>query len=350
MKKFVVIGLSILLAVFLVESYLQLFSNNKPLSTEWILLEGEERSWSSDPDVIFITNRVRDLLNAPKTDRKTLITLGDSFTQGDPVEEKDNFPNILQSLLTGASSDLQIVNLGVGGFGADQELRLFQKYLKQNHRPSVVVWSFYNNDIYENYTQPVFDLTTNGLTPLPANANWIYKREIFYDSIPLPRSIKMRSRLINWLLLLFERSKTAQVPPSYRSNPEKWSMLKISKELETMDSLSRQYDFRWIPVLIVPQAAYLNENERQEPAQWTMADHQVLQEILERRADVLTLDFSQHSASDSPVLGTNSQIANDYFADEIRDHLPMGVRHFNETGYKLFAHRVFDQLKIGALK
>lgn len=83
-----------------------------------------------DPDTIFLSKTVREtLIRTPEPTRKILATTGDSFTEGDYIPKDFSYPNVLQRLLGQEFYDFRVDNLGVGGFGADQSFRLFQKYL-----------------------------------------------------------------------------------------------------------------------------------------------------------------------------------------------------------------------------
>jgi lysophospholipase L1-like esterase len=303
--------------------------------------------WFSDPEVIFITNRVRSIINSqPQEKQKTIVIIGDSFTQGDPVPYKDNYPSVLQQTLNEKLYDHHVVNLGVGGFGTDQELRLFQKYLTNHPAPSVVIWQFYNNDIYENYTQPVFDVQNNKLVPLSAKTNWIYLRQQFYDSVPLPRSIKMSSLLLNRTLHLFEKRKTAQIPPAFIGRGEDWSQLKIREELAEMTRLANQHGFHFYPFFITPQAMYIQEPNRSQAAQWTASDFIIISGEAHNFAGVFIQNFLL-SGEEEGVATKSALVADAYFANDGRDPMVLGVRHLNERGYHALAEQIFQLLKDG---
>lgn len=345
-KKVGLFVISIIAALICVELALRTFTVKKALSLEWLLLEDTKEKWRLDPDVIFITNRVYKIL--PTSDpglNKTIVTLGDSFTVGNPVEEKSSYPSVLQQLFTGKSYTYQVINLGVGGYDTDQEFRLFQKYIENGHRPDVVVWSFYYNDIYENCTRPLFDVKNSTLVSLNAKMNWVYIRQLLYDSIPLSKKVKTQSYVLNRIFYFFEQLKGTYVPHQYQSHEINWSQLKISLELDGMEKMAQQYGFDFYPILITPQAAYIQEAERSEIAQWTMSGHNALQSALTNKTDVFTFSFSSKNASESAVLGANTDTIKDYFADKTRDSSPLGARHFNENGYAKLAEGVFNLIK-----
>jgi hypothetical protein len=60
--------------------------------------------------------------------------LGDSFAMGDGVERGELFADVLENLLP----KTEVVNLGVSGYGTDQELLTYLRRGRQ-YRPDVVL-------------------------------------------------------------------------------------------------------------------------------------------------------------------------------------------------------------------
>ncbi len=343
------IVLSIVASVLVCELLLRRFSQKQQLSVEWLLYENNKDEWVTDENVIFITNKVKNKINNVRnTNKKLLVALGDSFMQGDPVKEQDNFPSILQQSIQNDGKDFDVINLGVGGYGPDQEFRLFYELIKAGNQPDVVIWSFYNNDIYENITQPTYDIDRNlNLIALRAKNNWIYKRQRLFDLMPLPRYIKTHSYLINRLLAFFENQKNSQVPHANADNQKSWAIAKLNKEIDTMEELSQKLKFKLMYVLITPQSDYIPVEQRGEPARWIENDYEKLRYSLRKRRGLLTLDFKTllSSSTSGGVLGLTSDLKDTLFSDATKDPLPMGVRHFNKKGYFLFAQSVYQYLK-----
>jgi hypothetical protein len=103
-----------------------------------------------------------------------LIFLGDSFVWGFDVEQNERFTEQLQAMLP----EWEILNLGVSGYGTDQEFLLLQKVV-DTLRPDVVLTIFCSeNDQTDNssnsrygYFKPYFVAKGNELhvsgTPVP---------------------------------------------------------------------------------------------------------------------------------------------------------------------------------------
>ena len=95
-----------------------------------------------------------------RTATRRLVVLGDSFVWGLGVEDDELFTSLLARE---SSPPLEVVNLGVSGYGTDQELLLWQQ-LGRRFRPDVVLlvvtpWT----DLYDNpygerygYQKPFF--------------------------------------------------------------------------------------------------------------------------------------------------------------------------------------------------
>ncbi len=78
-------------------------------------------------------------------DKPRIAFLGDSFVWGYEAEQPERFTEKLQARLPG----WEVVNLGVSGYGTDQEWLLLQRWFDR-YRPDVVVLVFSDNDVDEN--------------------------------------------------------------------------------------------------------------------------------------------------------------------------------------------------------
>ncbi len=65
----------------------------------------------------------RDYTAEVRAGRYRVICLGDSFTMGYGVDDADTFPARLESL----SDELEVINMGLGGFGVDQDYLWFER-------------------------------------------------------------------------------------------------------------------------------------------------------------------------------------------------------------------------------
>ena len=139
--------------------------------------------------------------------RPAMVVLGDSMVWGFDVEEEERFTEKMRHMLP----DWQIFNLGVSGYGTDQQLLLLQEHI-QHYRPRLVLLVFHpENDFddntapirYEGYPKPWFTLDADGLelrgVPVPESRNHRLVRHPWLAN----------SRLAVTLLDLWIRQRTA---------------------------------------------------------------------------------------------------------------------------------------------
>ncbi len=150
----------------------------------------KELGWSPIPDLtlqfegsrsIHVSNNkngFRDIDHGKKL-KKRIAFLGDSFVWGYDVESEDRFTNKLQKQLPG----WEIFNLGISGYGSDQEYLLLQKWF-DNIKPDVVICCFTLNDWQDNransryggYFKPYFEYDNFKLikkgVPVPKGLNY----------------------------------------------------------------------------------------------------------------------------------------------------------------------------------
>ncbi|MGI9431551.1 MAG: SGNH/GDSL hydrolase family protein, partial [Myxococcota bacterium] len=123
-------------------------------------------------------------------ERPRLLVLGDSFVWGFDVDEDERFTARLQERLPG----WEVLNLGVSGYGTDQELLLLRRELAQ-YAPEIVLLVYAeendrkdnsSNRRYGPYYKPYFVRGVTGLeqrgtpvpTPLPYLARqhpWLFQ-------------------------------------------------------------------------------------------------------------------------------------------------------------------------------
>ena len=84
-----------------------------------------------------------------------IVGLGDSFTQGYEVNVEETYLFRLQQLLGERGLNVEVINLGVSGYGTAEELVMLREFgFKFN--PDVVVVGYYTNDISDNVRSHLF--------------------------------------------------------------------------------------------------------------------------------------------------------------------------------------------------
>ncbi len=124
----------------------------------------------------------RDRPHGAKT-KPRIAFLGDSFVWGYDVEANERFTELLQKRLPG----WEVLNLGVSGYGTDQELILLQRWWDR-YQPDVVMLVFSDDDLFTNgfneylysYYKPYFEEADGRLVergvPVPKSFRY-YRRE-----------------------------------------------------------------------------------------------------------------------------------------------------------------------------
>lgn len=323
------------------------------LPVTWILTEQE---WDIDPDTIFIKKSVAEKIANFKpqhSQRPLIVALGDSFTAGNPVAEKNNFVSRFSHALLHKGYDHDILNVGVSGFGPDQELTLMKRILHKGIRPKIVIWTFYVNDLFENGQQPTFTIDKEKkLTAIPGSEDFIYQRQKFFNAIPLPVEVKGQSAVVAVLLHAFKFNLNQQIQPQYRPPTQnyQWAMEKLKLEVQQMHELSAQYDFVIVPVLIESQRSYFfpEQLKTMPPAESYEDTFNLMNTFLENEPNYLMLNLNElvQSPEYNHLFHRCAQGGIDYFIadDDLRDSLPFGVRHFNEKGYDIFGQIMAEHL------
>lgn len=148
------------------------------------------------------------------SDKPRIVFLGDSFVWGLDVESNERFIEKLRIKIP----EWSIYNLGVSGYGTDQELMILMKHYDY-YRPDIIFLLFCtDNDDYDNthnmvyngYYKPYFTLEQGNLqlrgTPVPKSENYyLYNHDLLsksycfrlivraYYSLIAPASIEVKN-------------------------------------------------------------------------------------------------------------------------------------------------------------
>ncbi|MBT3217649.1 MAG: hypothetical protein HN348_01040 [Proteobacteria bacterium] len=327
-----------------------------PLQSAWRLTHTHKVVL--DDDVIVMTPKfTHDKFYHRTKDRYLLVALGDSFTEGYPVarcedprvtcEKDDSWPGSLANNLSDRGVSIQVVNAGYSESGPDQHLRHFTDHILPRLKPDIVIWQFCANDLLDNYIFPTYSIENGELTPLSGRDNWLWKRQNFWNKLPLPQWVKSRSRVLQALTFVFQSNSRQQVPEQYKSDPRQWSIDKLEKEIAMMNHLAEEVGFQVYFVLIAPQSIYLRETD---PERWdkfiNMPDYSAMLSILSQQpnfelAYFETPELVAHGIQ--PTIAGPPGVSEMIFVDK-RAALKLGFRHYNENGYRLVADRMADRL------
>ncbi len=316
---------SVFASILIAELALRVFGDDLKLSQP-SYLQGRFRV--IDRDLIMIPRRyLEESHYQTEEGADVIVTLGDSFTKGFPVRSEDSYPEVLKQLLREAGWQVDVLNVGMGNSGPDQQLRLFEKHLLPRVKPSIVVWVFYANDLYDNIRQPTYDIEDDALVPRDCSDHWLYVRQQFYDAFPGADLLREHSHLFRLLLKSFESSELV-----IDATTTAWSEHKIALEIQRMEHLARQHGFLTCYAVIAPQSLYL---ARTAPKAWNKhfasRGYSLLREAVSDAPGLVEIFFEED--------------ANAIFATEDRDKNREGDRHFNEHGYRLLAETLAAELR-----
>jgi hypothetical protein len=205
-----------------------------------------ERHRTSEYDVAVRVNAQgfradREYGEVPPPGVTRVVAVGDSFTYGQGVEAHEAFPALLERALPAT----EVVNLGVAGYGTDQQLLMLQSR-GWRFRPDVVVLGLYATNVFRNddpvhdhFGKPVFRRGPNGAlvlanVPVPAAGA---------AAVPREKSLVERSRL---LAKVWDRLE-------YRGFGEAWDI--TEGILERFAEVTRQAGARLVVVVIPTEQA-----------------------------------------------------------------------------------------------
>jgi hypothetical protein len=117
----------------------------------------------------------RILPEAPDS-AQTILIMGDSFAFGEGVDIEDRFDVVMAPLLGGP----RLINIGAGGYGADQEWIAARPHLSELGEGDVVLVLLYKNDFYDVLRQrfalrakPYFASDGRGFALVAPQTNWL---------------------------------------------------------------------------------------------------------------------------------------------------------------------------------
>lgn len=327
-QKFILSFISLITGLLCLELSLHLLKWKPYLRDEWMLKSVHHLP---NDNLLFFSDSINEILSRETIDdQRTVIFLGDSFTEGFPVVSVDSYPNKLAAVLHGQGYDINPVNAGVGAYAPDQEYKLFKDYLLPRFKPSLVIWQFYSNDLWDNIFNSLYSSKDGDLVEIKTSTHRLNLRSQMYPNLPSSQALLENSRLLRVGFYLLEKIWVYQLLD--RTDPISWSTEKIDLEISKMNQLAASYGFKVIYVLVAPQAKYLIEDRDDQPqSNYPLQEHNLLRELLSRQTNFVDLYFKNFSEL------LLSRDINDYYVNDGSDGQPVGDRHFNALGYELMA-------------
>lgn len=186
-----------------------------------------------------------------------VLVLGDSMTFAEGVESADTFPEVVERRL---SSNMEVINAAIRGYGPDQELLLFDE-LVPIYRPDVAVLAVYVENDYEDVLYGhLFEARGAELVPVPLSEDSsqkyrYYRQQSRIQGLPGYQFLVAHSHTMNLVRRWWGWREFHQVFPQYEADHQReeqaWSVLRLVLTRWIERARAEQIEPRW---LLLPAA------------------------------------------------------------------------------------------------
>ena len=236
-----------------------------------------------------------------------IITLGDSETFPDTVMIEEQYGKVMEPMLEEKwEKDIEIINMGVSGYGTQQSFKWFQR--KGNEfNPDIVTYLFVANDLIENVEQRYTIISGSRV-----DRSWENKPVLGV----IQMSIYQKSRLAReaYRMLKGTGKSVTKKSESKKLGKEKWEVMK-----STLHEMQKYYEEKNIQFVVIINPLDTSEENR---------------EIIQRMENILD---ELNIAYVNPTNTYNKQGGKEKFRWEFDSHL-------NPKGHKLVAQEVANHL------
>lgn len=252
------------------------------LQWSWVLgLEGDETNslitnkhefipdarliYRSKPNVPDVTDaygfrlQSSDTKIATNTKKKILLTLGDSTTWGDSVNNYETYPYHLSQLL----SDYTVINAGTRSYGPDQEYLYFKDVIVHTYgiKPYMLIWTLYVNDINDMVYFPLFIPFQNKLFQIPGWINGMYLVRQLLQYLPVSF---VNSRPGNFLLYHIQHINLVRIAYNSPTKKAQFAQDKLRLLIQQMMEFCNKNNIRLILVLAPNKGVLMKHPETTE--------------------------------------------------------------------------------------
>lgn len=107
---------------------------------------------------------------------KVIVMVGDSYTYSHGATHLESYPAQLEKMLLDNGQDVNVINAGVPGYGADQ-IYNYSLSLVNTYHPAVFIWNLHENDLDEANDYCLYRKdSVRGYTQLPHWKNNVYRQ------------------------------------------------------------------------------------------------------------------------------------------------------------------------------
>ena len=193
-----------------------------------------------------------------------ILVLGDSFMEANSVDLDDTFHRQVEGLARAAGSNVEVINMGVAGYGTLQEYLVFQQ-IGRLYNPDLVLVGFYDgNDLINNSLELSSILTEEGqvtnarpFLDLKDSADWTI--------IPVDFEGARRSYAKNMASLEAQKNKLTQKSVLLRLLTAEIAQIPVPEFLKSQENQTEAVDKSR------QESALMGVNYCVEPAEYTRA-------------------------------------------------------------------------------
>ncbi len=261
----------------------------------------------------------------------SVLFLGDSFTISPWTSLDHQYPTYFSQLLANHTNQcVKQLRLATGGANNDQEFLRLKDVLKKI-KPDIIIWQFYENDIWEN--------TSNEI--LKVEKSKISRRNTFSNSLFLAGFINQRMPFIkntplgNYLLYLGENR---DVFDYWSTKFNEIGLTKISENkipllLKEIERLSTFYGFDLYTTLSPLECQFVPQYRADCKDLWQNS----LRKILKNNSNYLSME----PVSDIGIQTSTMNLSSYFNTNTIEDKNLPGYRHLSEEGNVYFSSIMF---------
>jgi len=265
-----------------------------------------ERSYNS----LGYSGRAWDTLKQDSV--KRIVTLGDSFTEGDGASSDSTYPALLQDILLAKGSPVEVLNAGICGSDPVYSYKNITDRILA-FKPDVVVVTISDNDIY-------YDLAIRG-----GLERFINDSSVHYKSPPNWEPLYAISYLSRLVFHALDMNLSVPVPPKQRPAYDRQTSQTLTHIFTQLDSLGLAYQFE-VVVVQLP----LHKEIKKKPYEFDFA---LLQKKLASLTSVSTLDLYPCYAA--TISKAQQPLSAYYWKHD---------GHHNADGYRMMASCIADHL------
>lgn len=260
-----------------------------------------------------------------------ILVFGDSFTWGYGVEAEEIYTEVLEDKL---GDDFEVINMGVPGYGADQEYLLLKRE-GIKYAPDLVIFGFdvftdacdvYNPVRYRYYSKPKFDLLDGKLVltnvPVPISPKFYQKINRIFSG--LRSYIFIRDRILS---VTFIRQKLAET-------------LQYSNHSKCDDSVRESEDIRNLVSKLISEADGFMKSNNGELAVVIMPSRWQIYE----GASTFQNDFLREFGQEQNIKTIDLLTGFKESAERGADLYYKKDAHWNKEGHELAAELIYEGL------